>query len=295
MLEKNNVVKPIKVMVIEESLEYASMLQVLFETKASQFEPTHVNSLEKALLYLRHQATDVILMDLSLPESSGLDSFLEIHAHAPDIPIVVLTDCSDQDLAIKAIRRGAQDYLVKGEVETNLLIRSLSFAIERHRTMVFLQHLSLNDDLTDLLNRRGFLSLAQQQIKIAKRANWESMLLFADLDGLKRINDTFGHPEGDRALKAVANILKQTFRSSDLIARLGGDEFVVLAINFNESGVYTITKRLMDNVERYNAKNPKYRLSLSYGVARFDPMDQMTIEELISKADEALYRNKKIN
>ena len=295
MLEKNNAVKPIKVLVIEESLEYASMLQVLFETKASQFEPTHLNSLEKALLYLRRQATDVILMDLSLPESSGLDSFLEIHAHAPDIPIVVLTDCNDQDLAIKAIRRGAQDYLVKGEVEKNLLIRSLSFAIERHRTMVFLQHLSLNDDLTDLLNRRGFLSLAQQQIKIAKRANWESMLLFADLDGLKRINDTFGHPEGDRALKAVANILKQTFRSSDLIARLGGDEFVVLAINFNESGVYTITKRLMDNVERYNAKNPKYRLSLSYGVARFDPMDQMTIEELISKADEALYRNKKIN
>jgi two-component system, cell cycle response regulator len=293
MLENYNEVKPIRVLVIEDNLEYASMLQVLFETKASQFEPIHVNGIEKALRYLRQQRPDVILMDLSLPESSGLDSFLEIYAHASDIPIVVLTNCNDQDLAIKAIRRGAQDYLVKGEVEQTLLIRALSFAIERHRMLVTLQHLSLNDDLTDLLNRRGFLSLAQQQIKIAKRADWESILLFADLDGLKEINDTFGHPEGDRALRAVANILKETFRSSDLIARLGGDEFVVLAINFCSSGIKTLTKRLLDNVESYNAQNPLYPLSLSYGVARFDPHNQLSIEELISKADEALYQNKK--
>ena len=293
MLENYNEVKPIRVLVIEDNLEYASMLQVLFETKASQFEPIHVNGIEKALRYLRQQRPDVILMDLSLPESSGLDSFLEIYAHASDIPIVVLTNCNDQDLAIKAIRRGAQDYLVKGEVEQTLLMRALSFAIERHRMLVTLQHLSLNDDLTDLLNRRGFLSLAQQQIKIAKRADWESILLFADLDGLKEINDTFGHPEGDRALRAVANILKETFRSSDLIARLGGDEFVVLAINFCSSGIKTLTKRLLDNVESYNAQNPLYPLSLSYGVARFDPRNQLSIEELISKADEALYKNKK--
>lgn len=293
MQENVNVVQPIKVLVVEDDLEYASLLQVLFETKSGQFEVSHVDSIERALTHLGQHPVDVILMNLSLPDSSGLDSFLEIYAHSPDVPIVVMTNYADHDLAVKAIRRGAQDYLVKGEIDHNLLMRALSFAIERHRMLVILQHLSLNDDLTDLLNRRGFLSLAQQQIKIAKRADWESMLLFADLDGLKVINDTFGHPEGDQALRAVANILKQTFRASDLIARLGGDEFVVLAINFSNSGIKTITKRLMNNVAQYNTQNPLYNLSLSYGVARFESRNQLSLEELISKADESLYKHKK--
>ncbi|MFU8772157.1 MAG: diguanylate cyclase [Anaerolineales bacterium] len=293
MFENENGVKPIKILVIEDDIEYASMLQVLFETKIEQFEPSHVDSIERAIDHLREEQADVILMDLFLQDCSGLDSFLEIHANAPDIPIVVLTSIDNQDLALKAIRRGAQDYLLKGEIDSDLLLRAVSFAIERHRMLLVLQHLSLNDDLTDLLNRRGFLSLAQQQIKIAKRAGWESMLLFTDLDGLKDINDSFGHPEGDRALRAVANILKQTFRSSDLIARLGGDEFIVLAVNFKKRGVETITKRLEENVERHNALNSKYRLSLSYGVVRFNSQSQLSLEELIEKADEALYANKR--
>jgi two-component system, cell cycle response regulator len=293
MLEYEDATKPIKILIIEDDLEYASMLQVLFETKAEQFEITHIENIEKALDHLREEQTDIILMDLSLPESSGLDSFLEIYSHAPEIPIVILSKSDNQGLAIKAIRRGAQDYLLKGEIDQNLLIRAVSFAIERHRMLLVLQHLSLKDDLTNLLNRRGFLSLAQQQIKIAQRADWESMVLFADLDGLKDINDNFGHPEGDRALRAAANILKETFRASDLIARLGGDEFVVLAINFNTSGIKTITKRLQENVARYNAQNTPHDLSMSFGVAKFDSHSHLSLEELIAKADEALYIHKK--
>ena len=90
---------------------------------------------------------------------------------------------------------------------------------------MLLQQLSYNDELTGLLNRRGFLSMAQQQLKIAQREDWQLVLLFADLDSLKNINDNFGHTEGDRALKNVAAVLKKTFRTSDLLARLGGDEW----------------------------------------------------------------------
>jgi two-component system, cell cycle response regulator len=293
MLENENLIKPIKILIVEEDLEFASMLQILFETKVDLFEPTHVDSIENAIDHLRQGKTDIILMDLSQAGNDGLEAFLEIHAQAPEIPIVVLSDIDDQNLAIMAIRRGAQDYLLKGELEPDLLMRALSFAIERQRMLLVLQQLSLNDDLTNLLNRRGFLALANQQIKIAQRADWESMLMFADLDGLKDINDNYGHPEGDRALRAAANILKETFRASDLIARLGGDEFVVLAINFSNSGIKTITKRLQENIERYNVQNKLYDLSMSFGVARFNSQNKLSLEELIAQADEALYAHKR--
>jgi two-component system, cell cycle response regulator len=293
MFDNENVMKPSKILIIEDDLEFASMLQILFETKVDLFEPTHVESIEKALDHLSQEITDVILMDLSQAGGDGLDAFLEIQSHAPEIPIVVLSSIDDQNLAITAIRRGAQDYLLKGELEADMLMRALSFAIERQRMLLVLQQLSLNDDLTNLLNRRGFLSLANQQIKIAQRADWESMVMFADLDGLKDINDNYGHPEGDRALRAAANILKETFRASDLIARLGGDEFVVLAINFSNNGIKTITNRLQENLERYNAQNKLYDLSMSFGVARFNSQNKLSLEELIAQADEALYEHKR--
>ena len=130
-------------------------------------------------------------------------------------------------------------------------------------------------------------------MKIAKRENWELVLLFADLDGLKNINDTFGHPEGDRALRAAGTILQDTFRTSDLVARLGGDEFVVLAINAPAAGVKAITSRLQKKIDFQNAQNRYYQLSLSFGIAQFDPRQETSLEEIILKADKALYENKR--
>jgi diguanylate cyclase (GGDEF)-like protein len=167
------------------------------------------------------------------------------------------------------------------------------YAIERHRNRALLQQLSFNDELTGLLNRRGFISMAQQHLKIAQREAWQMVLLFADLDKLKDINDNFGHPEGDRALRAVAGVLKETFRTSDVIARLGGDEFIVLAINAPAAGVQKMIGRLQKNIERYNQHNRYYQISLSCGVARFEPGSTISLEEMILQADKALYDQKR--
>jgi diguanylate cyclase (GGDEF)-like protein len=153
--------------------------------------------------------------------------------------------------------------MVKGGKPASIK-RMILYAIERHRNRAMLQQLSYNDELTGLLNRRGFISMAQQHLKIAQREAWQMVLLFADLDKLKDINDSFGHPEGDRALRAVANVLKETFRTSDLIARLGGDEFIVLAINAPEAGIQKMVSRLQKNIERFNQQNRYYQISLSY-------------------------------
>ena len=155
-----------------------------------------------------------------------------------------------------------------------------------------LRALSLVDDLTGLNNRRGFLALAEQQVKFARRNNKELVLLFVDMDDFKQINDRFGHPAGDIALQRAARVLRATFRDSDIIARLGGDEFVVLAADTGTSA--SIVERLRKAlVERNQSEEYPYTLSFSVGAARFDPEDPPTIQELLHTADAMLYEQKR--
>jgi diguanylate cyclase (GGDEF)-like protein len=174
---------------------------------------------------------------------------------------------------------------------TQFLIKSEE---ERKQTEKVIQNLSITDELTSLLNRRGFFTLAEQQIKIARRTGREMVLLFADLDKLKGINDTWGHAEGDRALCEVGKILKNTFRESDIIARIGGDEFVMLAVETPQSNAKIIKDHLQAHLDTYNAKEDMpYNLSLSLGIVRFDPLAPKTIDELLTQADAVMYEQKK--
>ncbi|MBL7182872.1 MAG: PAS domain S-box protein [Anaerolineae bacterium] len=165
---------------------------------------------------------------------------------------------------------------------------------QRKRMEETLRALALIDDLTGLYNRRGFVTLGQQQLKTANRAKRKMMLLFADFNGLKRINDTLGHSEGDRALIETADVLRETFRESDIIARIGGDEFVVLAIETNGFPAEVLTTRFQENLEARNAREGRrYELSLSVGLARYDPEHPCSIDELLARADRAMYEKKR--
>ena len=167
---------------------------------------------------------------------------------------------------------------------------------ERRRVEKALRALLLVDDLTGLYNRRGFLTLSQQQLKTADRMKIRMALLFADFDHLKRINDTLGHPEGDLALIEIADVLKETFRESDIIARIGGDEFVVLAIETDGAGPEFLATRLQESLEARNARGDRrYRLSLSAGTACYDPEHPCSIDELLSRADRLMYKQKQGN
>lgn len=164
---------------------------------------------------------------------------------------------------------------------------------ERKRAIEELESLSLTDDLTGLYNRRGFLTLVEQELKHAARTNDRFVLVFADLDGLKQINDHFGHHEGSRAIVEAAEILKQTFRTSDIIARLGGDEFTVLALAASDDNAETIKARLEEKVRRLNLRrNLPYELSMSVGIVLLDPHSKVSIDELLRKADAAMYEHK---
>ena len=157
-----------------------------------------------------------------------------------------------------------------------------------------LRNMSIVDDLTQLYNRRGFFMLAEQQMKISKRNNKEMLFFFIDLDGLKSINDTHGHQEGDVALIGAAGILKETFRDTDIIGRIGGDEFAALAVGTSETTRGLLMKRLNEHIESYN-ESPKgsYRMSMSVGTSVYNPENPSTIDELMSVADTLMYENKK--
>jgi len=172
--------------------------------------------------------------------------------------------------------------------------RATQYLQDRQRVLEELRTLSLSDELTGLYNRRGFFILAEQQIKIAARTRRGMLLVSADLDGLKGINDRFGHHEGDRALVDAAQILRQSFRESDIISRIGGDEFVVLVTEKPEINPDVLFRRLKENLEVYN-RRVKRPLYISMGVATFDPQNPVSLNELLVQADKSMYRNKKRN
>ena len=176
---------------------------------------------------------------------------------------------------------------------TELLTRAVRCAMKQYMLQAELGNLALTDRLTGLYNRRGFEVLAERQLKLGRRAGREMLLIFIDVDGLKWINDSFGHAEGDRALQRAAETLKKTFRDSDIIARLGGDEFAVLAI---EAPGYT-EARIRERVEKYlkmgNVEESRYMLFLSLGVARFDRSTSASISDLVARADRAMYDEKR--
>jgi diguanylate cyclase (GGDEF)-like protein len=160
-----------------------------------------------------------------------------------------------------------------------------------------LRHLALTDDLTCLYNRRGFFAAAAQQMKLARRNGHGMLLFYCDLDNLKQINDSFGHREGDRALVRTADALEDVFRDSDILARLDGDEFAALALEASSRDEETILQRLDKSLhkanEKANEEEPRYMLSLSVGVARFDPEVNANLGDLMAQADRAMYERKK--
>lgn len=174
----------------------------------------------------------------------------------------------------------------------------ISSCYDVHERKMFedrLHSISFTDDLTGLLNRRGFFTFAQQQIKLANRSHKGFLFLYADLDGLKKINDTLGHQEGDAALMDVAHVLREVFRESDIIARLGGDEFAVLMTENSGAGEENaIMLRLRESIAEHNTRpGRRYTLSLSAGTIQYDPVDPCTLDELVSRADRLMYREKK--
>ncbi len=252
-----------------------------------------VGELAGALEWLSSGGVDAVILDPDLPDSQGIASFERMYAFAPDVPVVVLTNEGEDDLAVRAVQGGALDCMRKNESDPSVLLRSVRYAIERHRLLDALRSLSLIDGLTELYNRRGFNDLGEQYLKLALRSSRSVSLIYLDIDRFKTINDTLGHHVGDRALLSVADSLRDTFRRSGLIARMNGDEFAVLAFETSEENAETLVERLRAELTRVNeTTRERFQLSVSIGLARYNGGDTLSLDELLRQANEAMYKEK---
>jgi len=158
-----------------------------------------------------------------------------------------------------------------------------------------LRTLSLSDELTSLYNRRGFFALVDQLLKVSRRVKEGLFLLYADVDNLKAINDTYGHREGDMVLVEIAHILKENYRESDIIARIGGDEFVVIPVGSEGDDTAVITARLKKCIDIHNAEvKRRYNVSISTGISYYDPLNPCSVHELLARGDQAMYEEKNL-
>lgn len=241
-----------------------------------------------------NKSIDLILVNLFLSENQGINTISSLQEFSQHIPIIASSDSADDEVIRQVIRQGASGYVIYHELNSVHLQIAIQVAIERNRFRQKLRALSFTDELTDVYNRRGFLTLLEQQLSLSKRSLQGFYLFIIDLDYLKVINDTYGHLIGDQALIDVANCLTHSFRHHDIVGRIGGDEFGIIAINSTVDSLDHLKNNILRNIQLHNEKaSIPYQLSVSIGAAYYNGRDEVTTDQLFRLADMDLYVSKR--
>jgi len=266
--------------------------EMLSEGEDGIFELACVGRLSQGLEYLATGSACLVLLDLSLPDSYGFDTFLKVYAHSPKVPIIVLTGHDDQTVALSAVKTGAQDYLVKGKLDRELLLRSMQYSIERKRYQEQLEYQANYDALTGLPNRNLLRDRLRQSV-FAQRFVRSIGVVFLDIDHFKFVNDSLGHNTGDKLLQNVAERLTETVRDGDTVARLGGDEFIlILNDQPGQEVIYRAMQRIMNRIaEPIDIDGQELMVTCSAGISLY-PQDGPDVETLLKNADAAMYQAK---
>ena len=280
-----------KVLMIEDNIDDADTMQeMLTDAIESSFELIRADCLESALEKLLAGGIDIVLLDLSLPDSQVQDTFSRLYERTPDVPIIVLASPEEEPLAVRAAQLGAEDYIIKGKTDSLQLRHLIKYAFEQHELQHELSNLTLVDKLTGLYTKQSLFILSQHYLKLANRAEKGMMYFLVDIGNFNEISKTFGSAEQENALIDTANILKQTFRRSDVIARYAESIFAVVAIEASKDSDKILTYRLQTNLDKYNqSSNRDFKLSLQIGIAYYNPKYPCSIIEVIARACKSLY------
>lgn len=245
---------------------------------------------DEALARLADQRIDVVLLDLTGPIDVAMDVLVRLRIQAPEVPVVVLVEPGHKGerIGAAAIETGACDSVVKEELSSALLARVLHYAIERYRLHETLEQLSLTDPLTGLYNGHGFRTLAEHHLKLAHRTRG-LVVAVADIQSLAEINAAHGRDEGDRALVAASQVLRETFRASDVIARLGDDDFATLMLDAADDTTDIVAPRLRERLEHHHRahRETPWKLSITVGIVRVAPGMHPAIDDLLAQGSAA--------
>jgi two-component system, cell cycle response regulator len=270
-----------KILLVEDDEAYAALLTADLERiPGLALEIRHATTLEGALAELRGEIFSVVLLDLALPDSDGLATFRSIATESPETAVMILTALDDQELALGAMQEGAQEYLVKSSFGSDVLVRSIRYAIERHRLLSRIRANALLDPETGLHNEAGFRTLAEQQLRLAERNSKDLLVLLLTLEP-----PISASSRRQARLQALAEVLRRTLRRSDVIARISADVFAVVAVDAEARTIPAVRARLvagLDTLRDSHELGPDVRLQM--GAAHFGPGTPPILDSLLDMA-----------
>ena len=288
--------KPIDLLLIEDNPgDLLLTKRMLGKAEHTSFHISHADSLSTGIKRAIKGSLDVILSDLNLPDSPRVETFFRLKLQVPEIPIVVLSGFADEEMSLKTVREGAQDYLIKGKIDGNVLERALLYAIERKKAEDTIKKLAYHDSLTGLPSRRLFDDRFVMAMADSKRNDKKTAVIILDLDHFKNVNDNFGHDAGDDLLKEVSSRLISVLRQTDTVSRMGGDEFALLISDGSaREMIEEVAQRIIAAIGKpFSLHGVKAWISASLGIAIY-PEDGENLETLFKHADMAMYEVKKI-
>lgn len=275
-----------------------TLMFIEFDLKEHGYNILTVDSGQKALIELEKTDIDLILLDIYMPELSGLQTLLELRKEDKynNIPVIMLSASDDEDEIVNALDFGAADYVTKPYI-TKVLLARIRTAIRLKEKNIELENLARTDYLTGLNNRKCFYELANKAVlQSGRRGGYPVVIAIIDIDYFKRVNDQYGHDAGDIVLKDFAQLMNISFREYDTVARIGGEEFAVCMPNTNLQDAEQACERFRARVAAHKfiikaEKEQILSVTSSIGISS-NHKEVYSLDELIKSADEALYQAK---
>lgn len=284
-----------RVLIADDDVQFRSLL--VRRAQKMGLSVTELVDGKQAVEALQREKFDLLVVDLYMPGFTGLEVVQHALARDPDLPAIILTGAATVETAVEALRSGVYDYLTKPleslsdfELTVNRALEHRRLILENQRLFSEVQRLAITDPLTGLYNRRRLDEALAAEFERARRYKRPLSMIMLDMDSLKTINDTYGHPAGDTALKLVAEAIRRQIRRVDLPARFGGDEFIVLLPEVEHGVAMRIAERIQTQLRPKQPADDMF--TVSGGVAQLQA-EHATAEDLLRTVDRALYRAKR--
>lgn len=291
--------KKYKILIVDDEIKLLDRLKRLLEMEGYQVS-TAENG--RAVTQMMEEGCfDLVITDLMMPKMNGYEVMNFVGKHCPETMVVVLTAHASVESVVKALRSGAYDYIVK-PVRMGIVKEVVKRACERIELQKQLmeatrqlQILAVTDDLTNVYNQRYFKERLTEEFERTQRYSQPLSCMMIDVDRFKTLNDTYGHLEGDKILKKIAQVIKESIRSSDLLARYGGDEFILLLPQTPSDKAFMVAERIKAGITDNFASSYQElgSLTVSLGISTIPNPEVKEETDLVSQADKALYAAKR--